>query len=168
VRLGSFSKILAPGLRLGWLLAAPEIVRRCAGCGMIDSGGGINHFTAHVIAAYLGSGLLDAHVADLRDAYRARRDALLAALAREIPPGCSWRAPGGGFFVWLSLPDGMDSRALLPDAEAAGVSYVSGDRFCSDGGGQSSLRLAFSLLSPEDMAEGVRRLGAVIRAAVRA
>ncbi len=166
VRLGSFSKILAPGLRLGWLLAAPEIVGRCVGCGMLDSGGGVNHFTAHVVAAFIELGLLDSQVAGLRREYRARRDALVAALASEMPGGCRWLTPGGGFFVWFGLPVGLDSAALLPAAEAGGVSYLPGARFCTDGRGREELRLAFSLLLPADMAEGARRLGAVIRAAL--
>lgn len=98
----------------------------------------------------------------------ARREVRLAALAGEMPGECHWGAPGGGFFVWLGLPAGLDSSAaLLPAAEASGVSCVPGARFCSDGGGQASLRLAFSLLSATEMTEGARRLGAVIRAAVR-
>ena len=110
IRLGSFSKLLAPGLRLGWLVAAPEMVQRCAGSGMLDSGGGVNHFTAHVVAAYLGLGLLDGHIEVLRAAYRGRRDALLEALARFMPGGCAWQVPGGGFFVWVRLPEGSDER----------------------------------------------------------
>jgi 2-aminoadipate transaminase len=165
IRLGSFSKILAPGLRLGWLLAAPEVVARCVESGLLDSGGGVNHFTAHVAAAYLDLGLLDRHIERLRTTYRGRRDALLDGLARFMPPDCRWTAPGGGFFVWVQLPEGYDSSALLPVAEQAGVSYVPGARFSTGGGGEPNLRLAFSLLSAAELAEGARRLGEVTRKA---
>lgn len=162
VRLGSFSKVLAPGLRLGWLVAPAEIVRRCAGAGLNDSGGGVSHFTAHVVAAFMELGWLDPHIEELRAVYRQRRDALLAALAAELPPGCRCQTPAGGFFAWVRLPEGCDSAALLPAAEAAGLSYVPGARFFADGSGARYLRLAFSLLAPEELAEGARRLGRVL------
>ncbi len=157
-RLGSFSKILAPGLRLGWLMAAPDLLQRCTGSGLLDSGGGVNHFTAHVAAAYLEMGLLDKHIDVLRAVYRSRREALLAALARFMPDECSWTTPGGGFFAWVQLPAGYDSTALLAAAEQAGVSFVPGARFYTDGEGGRHLRLAFSLLSEETLIEGVQRL----------
>lgn len=162
VRLGSFAKILAPGLRLGWVLAGEAVVRRCVESGMLDSGGGVNHFTAHIVAEYLRRELLDAHVARLRAAYGERRDRLVAALRRYLPVECRFRAPGGGYFVWIQAPDGVDTSALLPRAEAAGVSYLPGTLFHSDGGGQSYLRLAFSLLALDELEEGARRLGAVL------
>ena len=162
VRLSTFSKILAPGLRLGWLEAAPEIVQRCAGSGLLDSGGGTSHFVAHAVGAMIELGLLDEHITLLRAAYRQRRDALLDALERHIPATCSWMRPGGGFFVWLRLPEGCDSAALLPVAEAAGVSYAPGGRFCIGGGGERYARLGFSLLAPDELAEGARRLGRVL------
>ena len=165
IRLGSFSKILAPGLRLGWLVAAPEMVARCVDSGLLDSGGGVNHFTAHVVAAYLDLGLLDGHIERLRTTYRERRDALLEALVRFLSPDCRWTVPGGGFFAWVQLPEGYDSDALLPVVEQAGVSYVPGARFCPGGGGERHLRLAFSLLSAAELAEGARRLGEVIHSA---
>jgi len=165
IRLGSFSKILAPGLRLGWLVAPPALVRRCTGSGLLDSGGGVSHFAAHVAAGLFELGLLDEHIEQLRTAYRSRRDALLAALEQHLPQGCSWQAPAGGFFVWLRLPHDLDSAALLKDAEAAGVSYVPGSRFFVGGGKSGHLRLAFSLLREEELAEGARRLGRVIREA---
>ncbi len=163
VRLGSFSKLIAPGLRLGWLVAAPELVQRCAGSGQLDSGGGLSHFAAHVVAAYLDLGLLDGQIEHLRGEYRRRRDALLAALAQQLPAGCQWSAPGGGFFVWVQLPEGCDSVALAAAAAGAGLSYVPGPRFCAGGGGERCLRLAFSLLPAEDLLEGARRLGKVLR-----
>lgn len=163
VRLGSFSKVLAPGLRLGWMLAAPEMVRRCAGCGMLDSGGGVNHFTAHVAAAFVELGLLDEQVEILRASYRQRRDVLLNALASHLPEECEWTCPGGGFFVWLRLPPGVDSAALLPAAESAGVSYVPGARFYTGGGGEEYCRLAFTLAPMGELEEGACRLGAALR-----
>ena len=163
VRLGSFSKVLAPGLRLGWMLAPPEIVRRCTGSGMLDSGGGVNHFTACVVAAFVELGLLDEQTETVRAIYRKRRDALLGALANHLPEECGWTCPGGGFFVWLRLPPGVDSTALLPIAESAGVSYVPGARFHADEGGEQCCRLAFTLLPPKELDEGVRRLGVALR-----
>lgn len=163
IRLGSFSKLLAPGLRVGWLIASPEVVRRCAGSGLLDSGGGASHFAALVIAAFMELGLFDLHVEALRAAYRARRDLLCAALARHLPGDVHWQTPGGGFFVWVRLPEGIDSAVLLPQAEAAGVSYVPGARFCADGAGSRYIRLAFTLLAPDELEEGARRLGQVLR-----
>lgn len=163
VRLGSFAKVLAPGLRLGWMLADPALVERCAAAGVLDSGGGPNHFTAHVVASLLEAGGLDGNLPRLKAAWRERRDALLEALARELPHGCSWVAPGGGYFVWVRLPAGVDAAAMLPAAEAAGVSYLPGRRFFAAGGGEGFLRLSFSLLPPAELAEGARRLGALLR-----
>jgi DNA-binding transcriptional MocR family regulator len=163
VRLGSFAKILAPGLRLGWLVADPLIVQRCVRSGVLDSGGGVNHFTAHIVAEYLRMGLLTDHLAGLRAAYRAQRDALVAALRRHLPASCRFTTPGGGFFLWVQLPEGMDSITLLSHAEAAGVSFLRGAIFHSDGAGQNYIRLAFSLLSLEEMEEGARRLASVMK-----
>jgi 2-aminoadipate transaminase len=162
VRLGSFSKILAPGLRLGWLSASPEFVQRCVRSGLLDSGGGVSHFAAHVVAEFIELGLLDDHVERLRAAYGRRRDGLLQAMDRFLPPGCSWRAPGGGFFVWLRLPEGYDSGRFLSQAEAAGVSYVPGSRFYVGAGGERYARLAFSLVSLQELEEGVRRLASAL------
>ena len=100
-------------------------------------------------------GLFDPHVEMLRTAYRARRDRS-ALRWRGMPAGCRWQRPGGGFFVWLRLPEGMDSAALLPQAEAAGVSYVPGTRFYADGRASQHLRLAFTMLPLEELEEGVR------------
>jgi 2-aminoadipate transaminase len=166
VRLGSYAKLLAPGLRLGWMLAAPALVARCSDAGVLDSGGGVNHVSAMILAQLLESGFLDGHVAGLRDTLRARRDALLAALARELPAGCSWSPVRGGYFVWLRLPPGRDAAALLPQARAAGVRYLPGARFFVDEGGAEQLRLSLSLLPPDALQEGAARLGQVLRAAL--
>jgi len=163
-RLGSFAKSLAPGLRVGWLTANAAMTQRTIGSGVIDSGGGINHFTAMVVAQFCTSGAFDTQVARFRAAYRDRRDALLAGLAAHLPPGCTMTPPGGGFFVWVRLPAGLDADELLPRAEAGGVSYLPGARFHLGGRGANTLRLAFSLYQPAELIEGARRLGAALRA----
>jgi 2-aminoadipate transaminase len=164
-RMGSFAKSLAPGLRLGWITGPTELVQRIVDSGLRDSGGGANHFAAMVTAAFCGLGLYDEHVAGLRAAYRARRDALLSALEAHMPPGATWTRPGGGFFVWVTLPPGAEAGRLLAAAEAAGMSFIPGSNFHLDDRGQNTLRLAFSLFPPEQMAEGARRLGQALRAA---
>ena len=98
----------------------------------------------------------------LRLAYRSRRDALLSALRAHVPAGCDWRVPGGGFFVWLRLPDGIDSATLLDAASKAGVAFVPGRKFFGDGGGLNYLRLAFTLYDEAQLIEAARRLGRVL------
>lgn len=162
IRLESFSKILAPGLRLGWMLAAPEIVQRCVMSGVLDSGGGVNHWTAHIAAAFLGMGLLDWHIQRLRETYRTRCNCLDEALSASLPPDCQWNLPQGGFYLWLRLPPTTDSRALLSKAEAAGVSYLPGNLFFPEGDGQEFCRLNFTMFAEAELAEGARRLGNVL------
>lgn len=165
VRLGSYAKVLAPGLRLGWMLAAPELVGRCVGSGLLDSGGGVNHFAAMVLADLLEGGFLDEHVVRLREALRARRDALRGALAAQLPAGCAVSPAGGGYFVWVRGPTGVDTAALLDAALGAGVAYIPGSRFFAEGGGADQLRLSFSMLPAPELAEGAARLGALLRGA---
>jgi DNA-binding transcriptional MocR family regulator len=163
VRLGSFAKILAPGLRLGWMIADPALVQRCALSGLLDSGGGVNHFSAHVVACFIEQGHFEPHLEHLRTTFRARRDTLLEALARHLPAGCTWHPALGGFFIWVRLPPTINAAQFLPRAEAAGVSFLPGERFFAEGGGQHNLRLSFSLLAPDELSEGARRLGQVLR-----
>jgi DNA-binding transcriptional MocR family regulator len=167
VRLGSFAKSLAPGLRLGWLTAGAATTGRIIDSGLLDSGGGINHFTALIVTQFCASGRYDQQIARLRAAYRTRRDALLAGLSTYLPPGCEWTTPGGGFFVWVRLPEGLDTAELLPRAEAAGVAYIPGARFDTAGGSANALRLAFSLYEPEELLDAAARLGDVISEAMR-
>jgi DNA-binding transcriptional MocR family regulator len=163
LRLGSLAKTVAPGLRVGWVNGAAEHVERIAGGGVHESGGCTSQFAAVVAERYLAGGSYDAHVAGLRAAYRARRDALLAALSAHLPAGCRTVAPAGGFFVWVRLPDGARASALLPAAEAAGVSYVPAARSHLDGF-DGGLRLAFTLYGPDDLAAAAQRLGAALDA----
>lgn len=162
MRIGSFSKIMAAGLRLGWLIAAPEHIRRCTHCGAMQMGGGANPFVAHVVAEYCRAGLLEPHVAQLRQVYRHRRDITLSALERHMPPGVAWTHPRGGFFVWLSLPEGVKVGALREAARRRGVLFVPGTGFFAAGGGERNLRLAFSFVPPDEIERGVATLAQAI------
>ncbi len=164
VRLGSFSKTLAPGLRVGWINASRDLLPRLAAEGVLESGGCVSQFGASVVGRLLASGGYDEHVAKLRRSYASRRDALAEALHEHLPAGCSFATPAGGFFIWLTLPDGLTASALLPVAEAQGVAFAPGARFCSDGDDRS-LRLAFSLYDEATLREGARRLGAAVTSA---
>ncbi len=164
VRLGSFSKSLTPGLRVGWINARPDLLRRIDAAAVLDSGGNPTQFAACTVARILMNGGYDDHVARLRAAYGARRLVLHEALEEHVPAGCAWRLPAGGFFIWLCLPDGLRASELLPVAEANGVSFAPGIRFRADGD-DSGMRLSFSLLDEASLREGARRLGATIAAA---
>lgn len=163
IRLASFSKSLAPGLRSGYVTGAQANINKLADGGVLDSGGGIMHHTAFTLAELDVTGELDAAAAHLRRHYRARRDALVAALHEQLSPDYTVHVPGGGFFVWLSCP--LPARSLLPLAEAAGVSFIPGERFYLDGGGSHNLRLSFSLYAPDALREAARRLGVAARVA---
>lgn len=164
VALGSFSKILAPGLRLGWLQAGPELIARCVNCGLLDSGGGLNPFASGVVRSAITLGLLDLHLERLRAVYAARAAALCAALRRHLPPGAAFEAPQGGFFVWVKLPRGLDSGRLLAAAKARGVEFMPGPRFSCRGALAECLRLSFAFYDIPELEEGAARLGAAIRA----
>ena len=108
----AFPRSLSPGLRVGWLIAEPEHIQRCVDCGVMQMGGGANPFAAHVVAEYCRAGRLEPHMAELRQVYRARCEATLQALERHMPAGVTWTHPRGGFFVWLTLPEGVQRRPV--------------------------------------------------------
>ncbi|MFE3767400.1 PLP-dependent aminotransferase family protein [Streptomyces sp. NPDC059104] len=156
--LGSFSKVMAPGLRLGWL-RAPGALRRAAV--VAKQAADLHTSTVDQLAAahYLGAADLDAHVARVREAYRARRDALLAGLGGALPEGSEWNRPEGGMFVWARLPEGYDAGALLKSAVAHDVAYVPGAPFFTGTPDPRTLRLSFTTHTPAEIAEGLTRLG---------
>ena len=165
VRIGSFAKAVAPGLRLGYLTATPEIATRMANGGLLDSGGGMNHFAATVLAEYAVSGDYARQIERFHAAYRAQRDAILDALATHLPDTASWTRPGGGYFVWVELPPGLRADELLPLAVERGMAFLPGHRFFLDAAAApGALRLAFSMHPPERLAAATASLGDAIRA----
>jgi DNA-binding transcriptional MocR family regulator len=160
--MGSFAKSLAPGLRLGWINCSADHARRFADGGLRDSGGSPGYAAGMMVSALCRSGDFETHVQRLRAAYRERRDALAAALTAHLPDGCSFTKPAGGYFIWVTVPDHIDTAVLLAAADAHRVAFVPGGRLCIDGCGQHSLRLAFSLMKPAQLTEGARRLGATL------
>jgi DNA-binding transcriptional MocR family regulator len=163
VYLGSFSKTFAPGFRVGWVLA-PHAVREKLVLTQEAATLCPPVFSQFAIANYLDNFDWRGQIVAFRDMYRARRDAMLQGLTEYMPPGSSWTHPKGGFFVWLTLPEGLDSQAMLPRAVTARVAYTPGTAFYADGLGSRNIRLSFCFPTPERIIEGLRRLGEVIEA----
>ena len=164
IRIGSFAKSVAPGMRLGYVTTTPEIATRMAEGGLLDSGGGMNHFAATVLAEYAAGGDYVRGVERFRDAYRAQRDRLLEGLAAHLPDTASWSKPGGGFFAWVQLPTGIGADELAPVALAHGVAFLPAHRFFLDrDAAPGAIRLAFSMYPPETLEDATARLGDAIR-----
>ncbi|MFI0975457.1 PLP-dependent aminotransferase family protein [Streptomyces sp. NPDC021093] len=157
VLLGSFSKVMAPGLRLGWLRGPASLRRACV---IAKQAADLHTSTLDQAAAarYLADSDLDVHLAVVRDAYRIRRDALLAGLAGALPSGSTWNHPEGGMFLWARLPEGNDATALLKKAVAHQVAYVPGAPFFAGSPDQATLRLSFTTHTPDEIAIGLTRL----------
>jgi len=158
---GSFSKIVSPGIRLGWIAGSKEIIDK------FETAKQMMDVCPSTLAQILVCGLardgyLDRHVPRLRELYRIRRDAMVGALETHMPEDITWTKPGGGFYVWPTLPDGMNALDLFYKAIERNVAFVIGAPFFPEGGGERNLRLAFSHETPETIEEGVRRLGLAV------
>lgn len=162
VYLGSFSKTFAPGFRVGWVLA-PHAVREKLVLAQESATLCPPTFSQFAVASYLHNHDWRGQIKLFREMYRERRDAMLAGLADHMPAGTSWTVPGGGFFVWVTLPPGLDSHAMLPRAVTARVAYVPGTGFYADGLGSRHMRLSYCFPTPERIIEGTRRLGEVMQ-----
>ena len=158
ISFGSFSKILAPGLRTGWIHAAPEIIKRFSDAALTFSGGGFNHYSSALIREVIDLGLLDTHVSVLREEYSVRSDAMHQALQIYFGKEIEYLPPTGGYYFWLTFPEWLDSDRLLASAEEAGVSYRPGNAFSESGKFSRQMRLAYTLFEVEDLKEGISRL----------
>lgn len=162
LHLGSFSKIFAPGFRLGWIIAEPALLEQIYICKQaLDLCPPI--FDQYLAAEFMGSGALDRNLARSIALYRDKRDYMLSLLQKYMPDGVSWTHPDGGLFLWVTLPEDIDTVAMYDSALAAGVAYVAGSFFYIDGSHRNTMRLNFSYLARERMEAGVKLLASEIR-----
>ena len=161
IHLGSFSKIFAPGFRLGWAIAHPEILDKIYVCKQsLDLCPPI--FDQYVAAEFLSSGRLDENLAKSIELYKGKRDLLLGLLQEHMPEGVTWTHPEGGLFLFLTMPEGFDAVKFYDKALDAGVAYVAGEFFHPDGSGKNTMRMNFSFMSPEKITEGVKLLATLL------
>jgi 2-aminoadipate transaminase len=162
VYLGTFSKILSPGIRLGWA-AAPRPVLEKMNLGKQGADLCSSSLTQHFVAAFFATGRWESYVRSLAEVYRRRRDVMLDALAEHLPREATWTHPEGGLFIWVTLPDYIDTTDLLARALEENVAFVPGRAAYLDGRGGSSLRVNFSGVGDDDIREGVRRVGKIVK-----
>lgn len=161
IYLSTFSKTLAPGLRLGWIVASEGVIDQLV---LAKQATDLHTSTFTQMIAYemARGGFIDEHVHAIRREYRARRDAMLAAMGEFFPATVTWTRPSGGLFLWVRFPEGTDSREILREAIKEKVAFVVGSAFFADGSGRDTARLNFSNADPEHIREGIKRLGGVL------
>jgi 2-aminoadipate transaminase len=159
VHVGTFSKVIGPGVRTGWALAPPEIASQL---GRLRAGG-TNGLTQSTVAQYCQEIDFDERVQWLRESYRERRDVMLEALDEFMPDCAEWGRPEGGFFIWAELPEEFDTEELLPKAAERGVAFLNGGMFFPDGTGNNCMRLGFSYAEHAEIREGIRLLGELLK-----
>lgn len=165
ILLGTFSKIVSPGLRLAWIAGPQEVIEKLI---KLKQGADLhtNTFAQYILYQFLKGGGLDKHIKVLRQEYGERRRVMLEALRENFPPKVKWTSPQGGLFLWVELPSGVDASALLPEVVKEKVAYVPGSAFYPNGGGENTLRLNFSNASPQLIQEGMKRLAKVFSAKI--
>lgn len=161
--LSTFSKTLCPGFRVAWMVGPDEVIGRMV---QAKQGSDLHTGTFAQMVAFetAHGGFLDRHVQEIRRVYRERRDLMLSLMDELFPPGVTWTRPKGGLFLWVRLPEGMDSAALLEKAVEHKVAFVPGSPFYPHGGGENTMRINFSNATPGQIEEGIKRLSAVIKA----
>lgn len=162
IRFGSFSKIIAPGLRLGWILGPEDKIKCLYQSGLRSMGGGANPLCAIAMAAYCQKGLLEPHIVLLKRVYKERRDVVLAALESFMPSGVSWTKPAGGFFVWITLPQGIQSEDVKKAARDEKIYFLAGNPFFAEKPRAQHLRLSFSFVPPVKIREGIDKLAGIL------
>lgn len=160
--LGSFSKILGPGIRVGWVQCTPEFIANFRTNGLLLSGGGMNPFTAAIVESTLELGLQDAFLPRLREHYAVRRELMIQALTEVLPSGATFLAPSGGFFVWIELPAGIDATELSKAALTLGLGFRAGALFSGTGNFTNCLRLCFAFYDQAALRLGCERLGTLL------
>lgn len=162
LHLGSFSKIFAPGFRLGWIFGHPDVLDKIYVCKQsLDLCPPV--FDQYVAAEFMGSGRLDRNLRNSIDLYRSKRDLMLSLLEQNMPAGVKWTRPEGGLFLFLTMPERFDSVAFYDTALDAGVAYVAGSFFHTDGAGRNTMRLNFSFMTPERIEKGIVLLAELLR-----
>ena len=162
LHLGSFSKIFAPGFRLGWIIGPEEVLEQIYICKQaLDLCPPV--LDQYMAAEFLSSGALDANLVKTKAEYRRRRDLMVSLLEKYMPSGVTWTYPEGGLFLFLTLPEGIDTIALYDEALTRGVAYVAGSFFYLDGSHRNTMRLNFSFVAEEKMEPGVKLLGEIIK-----
>lgn len=162
IYIGTFSKIFSPGLRIGWVVAPRPILDKII-IGKQAADLCSSNFAQMVLEHYFDRQLWHKNIAQLKDVYRSRRDAMLAALEEFLPEGTSWTRPKGGFFIWVRTPNYLDTNEMLAEAIENKVSFVPGSAFFADGSGANYMRIAFCYENEETLTEGIKRLGKVIK-----
>jgi DNA-binding transcriptional MocR family regulator len=163
--MSSFSKTVAPGIRVGYAILPEELMGAMQTL-VFENYVSPVMFVEATLHEFVSRGLFDPNVEAVQEALHARRDAMTSALAREMPAGTSWNEPDGGYFLWVDLPGGLSAESLLAQADEVGVAFIKGPDFFFHGGGESAMRLAFSYERPEAIEEGIARLGRLVRDAV--
>jgi 2-aminoadipate transaminase len=165
LHLGTFSKLMAPGLRIGWVAGAPDLLARMI---QLKADGGTSPLVQRIIVEWCGAGNLAAHTANVQQTYRVHRDRMVAALRRDLPE-VSMTVPEGGYYLWLTLPAGIDSDELAKHAADAAVIVLAGSKFyaradrANDFAAKQHMRLAYTHCSPEQIDEGIARIADAMR-----
>jgi 2-aminoadipate transaminase len=162
IYLGTFSKVLAPGFRVAWCIADRDILQKLI---IVKQAVDLctNTFGQHIAAEYLNRGYIDEHIQKIKTLYKRKRDHMLAAMDRHFPPEAKWTKPEGGMFIWVTLPECIDTKEMFSRALENNVAYVHGASFFADHSGKNTMRLNFTYATDDEIEEGIKRLAATIK-----